>query len=701
VPSEEMGRASKRLRMIFAVSTVLFVVVLAISPVRDYFAQWKSYERKYVAFTSTRANSRQLMADFHSGLDQIWLPQLDVTDRCTTCHQGISESSLMDDSIPQPFRAHPLIPHHVNEWGCVVCHRGQGLATETSEAHDTTLAWEKPLLPIRYIQASCGACHQDTLPEAPKLARGRELLARYNCIGCHRLPDIERPAMLGPDLSNIGAKVSRAWVYKWLQESRTVLDNSGNVVVDGYETNPRMPHFHLKESEARDLSAFLSSLKSPLVESSQIDPRVMTSWRNQSDLLDYGELRFRQMFCTDCHALSVVRLGEAQLIGGDIGPELTKVGSKVNSNWLVAWLRNPQAYLPNSQMPRYEWSDKDLYAVSQYILKKLTDPELLSDVPDLGPATAAQIQEGKRLFTAKGCASCHVIQGIPGQKDFGPDLSSLGGKTVSQLYFGDAKVPHTLIAYIQAKVADPTSVNLAARMPQFHFGAADLDAITTALLGMTGPPTYPGFARQIVPASQAVFHPAGDFGSLYHRFKCFVCHQINGYGGTLAPDLSFEGSRAQHAWLVAFLKSPQTLRPTLTVRMPEFNLTDQEATTLADYIEMVLQNPSVDKAAVNSRDFTPAMASLGKQLYFVKYECQSCHTIGATGGYVGPSLTNVGNWMSAAWIEAWLRDPHSLIPDTIEPRRNFAESEVKALTAFLLTLKQNGQGPSSATGDSK
>ena len=36
--------------------------------------------------------------------------------------------------------------------------------------------------------------------------------------------------------------------------------------------------------------------------------------------------------------------GETKLIGGDIGPELTKVGGKVNHDWLVAWLRNPQAY---------------------------------------------------------------------------------------------------------------------------------------------------------------------------------------------------------------------------------------------------------------------------------------------------------------------------------------------------------------------
>jgi mono/diheme cytochrome c family protein len=71
----------------------------------------------------------------------------------------------------------------------------------------------------------------------------------------------------------------------------------------------------------------------------------------------------------------------------------------------------------------------------------------------------------------------------------------------------------------------------------------------------------------------------------------------------------------------------------------------------------------------------------------VKYQCQSCHTIGGSGGYVGPNLSNAGNWLTPAWIEAWLRNAQALLPGTMEPRRNFTAEEVKALTAYLMTLK--------------
>ncbi len=698
--AEEMGKVSKRLRLIFALSSVILLVVLAVSPVKDYLSEWRQFENSYIKFAQTRPDTKRLLADFHIGINQIWVPKMGVVDRCTTCHLGINQPTLMDASVPEPFRAHPLIPHHVEDWGCVVCHLGQGLATEVAEAHETTLTWEQPILPVRYIQASCGVCHRADIPETPQLDRGRELLVKFNCVGCHRLEGIERPEMLGPDLTNIGTKVSREWIYKWLKEPRTITDSQGNVAVDGVVNGnePRMPRFRLDDKELRGLSAFLSSLRSQPIQPSKFDPRVLAKWEKSPDTVQHGELRFRQMFCSDCHSLAVVRAGTTQLIGGDIGPELTKVGSKVNRDWLVAWLRDPEAYLPHALMPRYHWSDEDLYTVSQYISTRLTDPDLLSDVPKLGTSTPNEIQLGRRLFVEKGCASCHVVEGIPQQKDFGPDLSSLGSKTVSELFFGGAKIPHSLIAYIHAKISDPLSVNPVARMPQYHLSQNDLDAITTALLSMTSPANRARLADLMLPARHPEFHPPGEFGKLYERFKCYVCHRFNGYGGTLAPDLSYEGSRAQRQWIINFMKNPGTLRPTLTVRMPQFNMSDQDASTIADFLEMVMQSPQVDKSSVNPGDFTSPMASLGKQLYEVKYQCQSCHTIGATGGYVGPALTDVASWMTPAWIEAWLKNPQALEPDAIEPRRDFTPPEIQALTAYLLTLKQKNSPGASREG---
>ncbi len=696
MPAEDMGKLSHRVRLAFAVCTILCVLVLAISPVKDFRAEWKHYKRTFLRYAQGRPDTKKLLADYNPNIDQAWIPGMNVVDRCSTCHQGMTQPTLADSSVPQPFRAHPPIPHNVRDWGCTVCHRGQGPATEVAEAHETTLAWEQPILPAHYLQASCGSCHQEDLNETPQLTRGRELLSRLNCQACHKLSNIDRSS-LGPELSSVGYKVSRQWIYKWLKEPRTVLDKDGNVTVNGYENGAesRMPKFRLKEEEILALSGYLSAQKSKPLEAYKINPTVVAAWSKRPDLVSQSEVRFRQMMCTTCHPLAVTRAGETKLIGGNIGPELTKVGSKVNEQWLVSWLRNPQGYLPHNNMPRYGWSDEDLYKVSQYVMNKLTDTDLLTGVPALGEPTEDELKKGKRLFLEKGCASCHHVEGIASQKDFGPDLTALGAKNASELEFGKAKIQHNLPAYIQTKLQDPVSVNPAARMPEYTWNQSDLDAVTTAVLSQTGPKSTSALQHLVVPKKEASFQAMGDFAEVYERYKCYACHKFNGYGGDLAPDLSFEGSRAQKKWIAEFLKNPQTIRPTLILRMPQFNMTDKEAAIVAEYLSMAVQKPGVHPDSMEGQKYTPAMVALGKQLYDVKYQCQSCHTIGGSGGYVGPNLNNAGNWLTPAWMEAWLRNPQALQPDTIEPRRNFTDDEIHALTAYLMTLRS---GIKSQTG---
>ena len=589
-----------------------------------------------------------------------------------------------------------------------------------TEMQPETLAWKQPILPEQYAQGSCGACHRADLPETPRLNHGRQLIARLNCIGCHQLQDIDRPVMLGPDLTNVGTKVSREWIYKWLKEPRTITDADGNVTVDGVAMEPRMPKFQLSDLELRALSAYLSMQHAKPIRSQGLNLSRGSGTAGAGNAAEQGQMTFNQLFCVTCHALAVDRGGETTLIGGNIGPELTKVGSKVKPEWLVAWLRDPQSYLEHTGMSKYEWSDKDLYQVSQYILTRLTDPDLLKDVPNLGPPTVEEVQLGQRLFVEKGCAECHVIQGVTPRSDFGPDLSALGmaagpflvevksarslpvpphfvRSDVRHLEIGVSEIPRSMITYLQAKITDPASVTPETHMPKFHLSQADLDDLTTALLSMSGPPVSGKSQSQlIVERPHAEFHPDGDMGKLYQRYKCYQCHMFNGYGGTLAPDLSYEGSRSQHQWLIEFLENPQTLRPTLTVRMPHFNMPEKDAITIADYLLSKLQNPNVHPAAIDEKELTPEMAAHGKQLFEVKYKCQSCHTIGSSGGYVGPSLNNAGNWLTPAWIEAWLDDPQALVPGAIEPRQSFAGDEKRDLTAYLMTLKQARSDKSSS-----
>jgi cytochrome c2 len=132
--------------------------------------------------------------------------------------------------------------------------------------------------------------------------------------------------------------------------------------------------------------------------------------------------------------------------------------------------------------------------------------------------------------------------------------------------------------------------------------------------------------------------------------------------------------------------------------MPHFNMSESDANIIADYLSSKLQNPNVHPEAGDERKFTPEMADHGKRLFDEKFKCQSCHTIGSSGGYVGPSLNNAGNWLTPAWIDAWLDNPQALVPGTIEPRQSFTGDEKRDLTAYLMTLKQSRNDKDSVAG---
>ncbi|HYL95653.1 MAG TPA: c-type cytochrome, partial [Terriglobales bacterium] len=119
------------------------------------------------------------------------------------------------------------------------------------------------------------------------------------------------------------------------------------------------------------------------------------------------------------------------LVGGNLGPELTRVGSKVNPDWLRRWLDNPEAYHPGTRMPHYRMDQKQVALLSSYLLAK-TDSDFLANV-HLAPSSADSIARGKKLVTETGCAACHQINGVNPPQNFAPDLTRVGSRALAQV----------------------------------------------------------------------------------------------------------------------------------------------------------------------------------------------------------------------------------------------------------------------------
>ena len=656
----------------FGTLGLLLLLLLAIVPYRDHFREWYRYQRGYLGLIRGRDDALTLQRRFQGGVHQTWIPELGVVDRCASCHVALKEASLRNVST-EPFRPHPPVPHSLDEFGCVLCHRGQGVATTVMEAHSSTKAWEEPLLPARYFEASCGQCHMDKLTGTPRLNAGRALLSRYGCVHCHALtlPDGTRlaPSDDPPSLEHISEKTTREWIFAWIKNPQA------------YSSTATMPNFQLSDTDARDISAFLIAQSTPVIQSPA--PSASTAPATPSDAdTQAGSSAYGESFCASCHAM---QNAAGLLVGGNVGPELTGIGTKAKPEWLREWIRNPKAYDPETLMPHYRFDEKQLSLIAGFLGTK-TEPDFVANV-HLEAPTPQQIAHGKQLVTEMGCAVCHEVNGIHKPEDFAPDLTTVGSRPLAKIVFVPG-MQETLPAYVEAKIKQPRSFGTALKMPQFNLSTTQVDNLVTALLAQTDRARALPSRLRIAGHLASNYEPAGVAGRLMRDLNCFSCHSINGRGGDMAPDLTWEGSAVQRDWLLKFFKNPNTLRPALIRRMPKFNVTDAEAATLTDYILTAYQTPAFDRDSIQPASDSDAIEH-GRQLFYSKYACQACHIVDPKKdkGYVGPTLTQVGDRLNASWIYQWLKGPQALRPGTLEPDWKMTDSDARSLTDFLMAQK--------------
>ncbi|MBI2529070.1 MAG: cytochrome c [Candidatus Rokubacteria bacterium] len=81
-----------------------------------------------------------------------------------------------------------------------------------------------------------------------------------------------------------------------------------------------------------------------------------------------------------------------------------------------------------------------------------------------------------------------------------------------------------------------------------------------------------------------------------------------------------------------------------------------------------------------------ALIARGQQL-FVEQGCHGCHTAGRLGTPLATDLSRIGGKYSESYLTQWLRDPAVQKPTAHMPRINLSDSEVRALAAYLASLR--------------
>ncbi len=332
-------------------------------------------------------------------LRQVVNNQLGVADRCVSCHvsMGPGEQGVRGAAVLMP---HKPVVHDPAEYGCTVCHGGQGQATEKADAHGNVHFWPEPMLGKESSYAGCGTCHATLrVPAQAHLKSATLAFERLDCYACHRLdgkggtarPD--RGGMEGTDLSRVG-------MTGWDQEWHAKHEAKSAAAAEG----PWKTAFRPVSSEDQALLA------------------VFLNTRVAAPKLVEAKSVFHSSGCLGCHKVSGV--------GGDEGPELSKAGYKdpgqvsfehvpgkgEMKDWLAEHFRAPASVVVGSQMPPAPLEEGEIQQLTFYTLS-LRRKELREVYLPKDRIRAVKFRErefatdGETLYGAF-CAGCHGRDGL-------------------------------------------------------------------------------------------------------------------------------------------------------------------------------------------------------------------------------------------------------------------------------------------------
>ena len=161
----------------------------------------------------------------------------------------------------------------------------------------------------------------------------------------------------------------------------------------GIDTTPLMPAFGrtLSEEEVYSLTAYIRTLhpykgepvqvaptvkptrpRFPAIQDTEFpalyDAEVKTKKKKaEQDLIEEGRQLFDDYSCSGCH-----KVGDQ---GGELGPDLSRAGFMLQSEYIYRWIRNPQAFKPKTRMPNLGLSEHEALAVTLYLSSQKSEPK--------------------------------------------------------------------------------------------------------------------------------------------------------------------------------------------------------------------------------------------------------------------------------------------------------------------------------------
>ncbi len=593
------------------------------------------------------------------------------------------------------------------------------------------------MVPLQFTEGKCRTCHKQTeyVPRAQKLNFAVQTVKAAGCYGCHRIEGWDHLRKPAPSLKRIKGKVTKEWMLKWIADPKK-FNSHARMPASFHRSNITSEEFKsYNDAEIVALADYLIGISEDYSPTAQLALGSVEKGKalmgtigclgcHQVD--DFGQSRGRYVQAPD---LSTV----GSKVSKDWLTSWLKNPKHYWSDTTMPSLRlsdgeigDITAYLLTKRNPDFEGADAP--QTTEAVQKKVLRLYVQRD-PKFAPATdesvdkyiasldshALSIALGKNAVMRYGCFGCHEVKGLEKTPGIGVELTEEGTKPVNKLDFGLMHLDHTNVAWFEKKFENTRAFDAGLvkdyldllRMPDYGFDETERKNLITFLLGQTA-------QKIIAPAAKTL--SAREFKMeeglrTVHKYNCQGCHVVEGMFESLGdddpgreeheklrrllegrilthyeeddslgpPSLVTQGRRTQPDWVHAFISDPgkSKLRTKLTVRMPTFQLPNEEINQIVNYWANYSGDPQFpyregggDRVSLTPGEMDAAKTMLGK------LQCLNCHTIGRNptpeemeGGSKGlaPDFMFASRRLRKEWIVELLKDPAKMIPGTRMP----------------------------------
>ena len=339
-----------------------------------------------------------------------------------------------------------------------------------------------------------------------------------------------------------------------------------------------------------------------------------------------GALLYSELGCANCHGGSAVAVPRK-------GPSLENLSSRVERDWVLKFLKNPEASRKGSTMPvmMHGMPDEDLEAVTAYL--STIGKGLKFKIP-----RHANAEHGSAIYHEKGCVACHAPTGdYQGPAGKGADLAS-----PHAIAHPNLKEKTSLMA-LEHFLANASRYRTDGRMPHTELGHDGAINVAAHLLDLQG--SDPRAEKILTPWPKADGAAIARGKAIAEQASCIACHDLPGIEPAKLVDLEPKPAGDGHC-----------LTPNPKQGLPRYDLTDKQRLSLLAF----LAGPRAEKDA----DGTLTLQAMN---------CYACHQRDGIGGpspktalffhgeeslgdsgKLPPPLTGIGHKLRKDWLEGVL-----------------------------------------------